>query len=355
MHWKKLLIFGVLTGAAICAVRYHSTVSLGILDAGSRCVYVIIPSLYLFSILAALFVRTGALSCMGERIHPLSRRVPGMDGSLLMVLLFSQLGGYPVGAQLLHQLRRDKVLTAAQERSLLCACVGCGPAFLLGTVCSHMPPRLTCLLFLSIVLPNLVLGWIVTKCSRISVSGTASPGVSLNAEKLVSAVESGASAMVRICSMILLFGAGMGVMQGMGLLLSQENREGRFLSAVLEISCITDYISGGGSLPMAAALLSFGGICVHLQIAAICDGNLAWLQFWLCRITAAVTSYGLCFWGIRLLYRGQVPAGLVSPSPFNAVPANGNHAAVLCLLLMSVMLLIRWERVLSGRHSGRDA
>lgn len=356
MKWKVVLYMGILTGAAICAVRYHAAVSSGILESGKRCVMVILPSLYLFSILAALFVKSGLLLRLGKWLDPCSRRLLHMDGTVLAVLVFSQLGGYPVGAQLLHQLRRGHALTAAQEQTLLCVCMGSGPAFLLGTVCNGLPSSLTAILMISMLLPNLLLGWILSVRGGITISQAHPERPVSSAALLTSAVESAAAAMLKICSMILLFGAMTAVGEEMGVfslltVCGKGNGAGAHarLLSVLEISCVTDYIRQGGSLPMAAALLSFGGICVHMQLAAVCEGNLPWLRFWLYRMLAASGTYWCCFWGIRLFCREELPAVVAVLPTYAAEPASGNTVTVVCLLVMSILLLIRWERVLPLR------
>ncbi|MDE5565154.1 MAG: hypothetical protein K2I93_08345, partial [Oscillospiraceae bacterium] len=135
----------IVLAAALAAMVWHVQVSAGVLAAGERCVRVLVPSLYLYSILAAVCTKSGLLAAKGR-------------GGLAAVLLFSQFGGYPVGAQLLHGMRKNGCLTAEEERWMLCVCIGCGPGFLLGTVCSQMPLRAGLWMLLSVSLPNLLAG-----------------------------------------------------------------------------------------------------------------------------------------------------------------------------------------------------
>lgn len=334
------------------AVIHHGAVTEAVLLAGTRCIRVIIPSLYLFSILASFCIRTGLLENMAKPFDRFSRRALRMDGTLLMILVFSQLGGYPVGAQLLHQLRGRGALTPSQEQALLCVCFGCGPAFLIGTVCCRVPAHLTAIVLLSISLPNLLLALILARCGLLRRETMETPPLTLRSTDITAAVEAGAAAMLKICSMILFFAALLGIAEGGGLLAYITDRmpcrpslaEGT-LSAVLEISSITDFLQQGGSLPLAAALLSFGGICVHLQNAAICEGSFPWLRFWGCRILTAVCTWLLCTAALHLLYGGEVPAALLQPSPYTPSMTQSGTLPVLCLLVMSVLLLLRHDRL----------
>ncbi len=355
MKGMKLRYFAaaaILTGLMAAAAVYHESVAEAILLAGQRCVTIIIPSLYLFSILAAFAVRTGLLMTLAKPIDCLSRRLLRMDGTLLLVVLFSQLGGYPVGAQLLHRLRCSGALPEKQEQALLCVCIGCGPAFLLGTVCHGLPVMVTAVLWLSVSLPNLVLACILGRSGMFRRESCSVSCVHLSSTELAESVEAGAAAMLKICSMILFFAALCGIAAGCGLLAvigtllpcRPALAEG-WLSAVLEISTITDFLQQGGTLPQAAALLSFGGICVHLQNAAICDGNFPWLRFWGCRLLTAVCTWGICTGLLRFLYGGEVPAALLQP--FAAAPTAPENPPlpVICLIVMSVLLLLRHDHL----------
>ncbi len=355
MKVMKLRYFAaaaVLTGMMAAAAVYHESVANAILLAGQRCVTIIIPSLYLFSILAAFAVRTGLLMTLAKPIDRLSRLLLRMDGTLLLVLLFSQLGGYPVGAQLLHRLRCSGALNEKQEQALLCVCIGCGPAFLLGTVCRGLSVTVTAVLLLSVSLPNLVLACFLGQSGILTRESCPLPSLRLHSTDLTEAVEAGAAAMLKICSMILFFAALYGIAEGCGLLAAVGKllpcaptlAEG-WLGAVLEISTITDFLQHGGTLPQAAALLSFGGICVHLQNAAICDGKFPWLRFWGCRLLTAVCAWGICTGLLRFLYGGEVPAALLQP--FAAAPTAPENPPlpVLCLIVMSVLLLMRHDHL----------
>lgn len=340
MKMKRILYGGVLFLLMIAAIVCHSGVQLDVLEAGKRCVLILIPSLYLFSILAACCVRSGFLESFA------GKKLCGVDGYLLAVILFSQVGGYPVGAQLLHTMRTDGIISAEQERRLLCICMGCGPGFLLGTVCSRFPLSVGLGMMLSVTLPNILLIWYLAGDLRLQRIGSRSVSGAL---LVTESVESAASAMLKICGMVIGLAAVLGIMEEMrlfnwvsGVLPFPQESTTAFLKTLAEVSCITEYLQNGGSLPLAAALLSFGGICVHLQLAAICEGNLHWCSFWVIRLLCSAMTYGICRIGMFFLFPDVVSVAVLEQN--HAAVYEGSAVPGLCLLLMSLMLLAKHSK-----------
>lgn len=353
------VLFLMLFAAAIC---FREEVAAAMLEAGSRCIMVIIPSLYLFSLLAAFCVRSGVLEILAAPLEAFARKFLHMDGSILMILLFSQTAGYPIGAQLLERMYGKGAIGSTQRNCLLCVCFGCGPAFLLGTVGTilHLPPLLALLLMLSVSLPNLVLAAVLARHNDFYTAGTHEQGVSLHAEEFTQSVENAAAAMLKICSMILAFAAFSGIAQGsgavrflaetLGFLGCPAETAEHCILTVLEISNLPEYLQQGGSLPMAAALLSFGGICVHLQNAAICGGDFPWRKFLCIRLVSAVFSYLLCAAAVKWGFGGQVPAVLQMHPLYEAELTTQGVMPVICLLAMSVFLLAKDDRLRTVRE-----
>ncbi len=349
MKRKELCFIILCIFLFVSAIRCREGIADAIINAGTRCVLVIIPSLYLFSVLAAFCIRTGILEVVSAPLNGICRRFLRTDGIFLVILLFSQLAGYPVGAQLVQQMRIKHDLPPALMRRLLCCCFGCGPAFLFG-MCSGFPRRLAALLMLSVILPNLLCGFFLIRGGKLHTAAK----ISADSTDLVSAVESTAAAMLKISSMILLFAALLGMLGSFACL----HRAGEFAAeltgcppalvqsgcaAVLEISSLTEFLRHGGSLPAAAALLSFGGICVHLQNAAICGGDFPWRKFWLVRSCCAFCSYWLCRAGLRLSGEETSPV-FCELQPYSAALTENSLLPLLCLLVMVLLLLDRFAQ-----------
>ncbi len=358
MKSRNIAVCAAFAMLLAAAVRFHGEISESVISAGNRCILLIIPSLYLFSVLASLCIRSGVLEILAAPLDGFGRKCLHMDGILFMILLFSQTAGYPIGTQLLHRMQQKGLLQREQEHFLLCVCVGCGPAFLLGTVGGilRLSPKLAALLMLSVVLPNFLLAVVFALLFDFRSGNRPEPKLSLTSAEFVASVDNGASAMLKICSMILVFGALMGIAEGSGALWAVSQTAAEILhcppvlaeswfAAFLEISNLTEFLRQGGSLPWAAALLSFGGICVHMQNAAICGGEFPWLRFWGIRLLTAVSSYFLCSFAIKLVFRGNVHTVLLCTPDYVPEVSPQGVMPVLCLLIMSVLLLMRHDEV----------
>ncbi len=352
MKRKKLclILFCIIlfTAAILC----RTEIADAIIAAGTRCVMVIIPSLYLFSVLAAFCIRTGILEAASAPLNGFCRRFLRTDGIFLMILLFSQLAGYPVGAQLLQQMRVKYDLPPVLMQGLLCCCFGCGPAFLFGIFSAScgFPQNIAFLMMLSVILPNFLLGLFLIRGGRIN----GSTKISADSTDLVAAVESAAAAMLKITAMILFFAALIGIFGSFAWLHRAGELAAELLgctpglvqsgcAAMLEISSLTEFLRQGGSLPAAAALLSFGGICVHLQNAAICGGNFPWRKFWVVRISCAFCTYWLCLGGLRLSGDGTYPV-FHEIQPYSPALTENSVLPFLCVVVMALLLLDRFTQ-----------
>ncbi|MBR1553977.1 MAG: hypothetical protein IJ644_01125 [Oscillospiraceae bacterium] len=324
--YQILLISGMLMLFA-GAVYFHQQAGQGILNAGERCITVILPSLYLFSILASFGVKSGFLEGLAKPF----RRLGGNHAVLWMIVIFSQMGGYPVGAQLLHSMYQEGRISAEQEEKLLYSCFGCGFGFLFATVGGNI--RTALLLWMMLSLPNLLTAGIFLR--RMNLVSDGNPEGKPFAVLLTESVENAASAMLKICGMILAFGAFEGILEGI------TGRIPAVIGSILEISRLSDYMKSGGSLPMAVGLLSFGGLCVHCQIVAVSENHLRWGRFWLCRILTAVSSGLLCMVSMKFLFPESVPVFLSEMQ----ISAHSSPSAVpaCCLAVMSVFVLKKYD------------
>ena len=312
--WGLLILF-------VGAVCFHVQVRTAVLESGKRCFAVLIPSLYFLSILAGMFVKSGVLQAIPAKMR------------FLAIVLFSQIGGYPVGAQMVHAMRMNDEISEEEERKFVCICFGCGAGFLLGTVCRNLSPFMGFWVMLSVSLPNLILTpFFMRQIAENQAIPTKKPFVILVTES----VENTAQAMLKITAMVTAFAGVMGIFEGIKAYFPEMlPKYSSFVRSVLEVSNVTEFMQSGGTLPMASALLAFGGICVHLQISAICNGNLSWWLFWGMRILSAMGAYFICRLGLTLF----PDVAQTALQNLNAEPCQGNVLSGICLFVMSVLLM----------------
>ena len=333
MHVKLNYSMAVLTFIMLIvfgsAVYFHEQTGQEVLNAGERCITVILPSLYFFSVLTAFCVKSGILEYFAYPFQSVSKS----DAVLWVVVIFSQIGGYPVGAQLLHNLYQEGKISETQEQNLLNVCMGCGFGFLFATVGGNVKTALWVWLMLSI--PNLLLANFFIRSEKSEAKKQILPVRKSFSVLITESVESAATAMLKICGMILAFGAGMGILKG---LFGELNE---IFSSILEISNLSDYMRHGGNLPIAVGLLSFGGLCVHFQLAAVCENHIDWLKFWLCRVLTAGSSMLFTALSIKFLFPESISVFL--PETEISFHSSPSMIPSCCLAVMSVFVLKKYD------------
>jgi hypothetical protein len=289
----------------------------GMQTAVKTCLLTLIPSLYGMMICSSLL--TGGRQPKG----------------ILGVVLLSQVAGYPVGACMLSKFVRKGTRSRTQASLLAGACFGGGPAFYAGLF-SGRPATEAWRVFLAGIAANACLlcvpalyGWYCHRARSTALpaapcearaetvsgeDGAAAVGMLQGlCNRLVDAVTSSGVALLKICAMVIACGGMLGLGKGCGLLglLGQmlsactglpTTTAQAILCSIVEISQITALSPDRSvGLPLMGALLSFGGCCVLLQIAAVTGNTLRMGVIVGMRLIAACIT-GLLLWMLPVGY-----------------------------------------------------
>ena len=171
----------------------------------------------------------------------------------------------------------------------------------------------------------------------------------LTADVFISSVLSGARVMFTVCDMITGFSviaAFLGIVgvnavfeRLFGLLGAGENSAAVF-AALLEVTRIKSIVPTDGAMPVCAALLSLGGACVIMQVAAL-SGKIPLKRFILSRILAALFSAMAALPLSKLIPPPDVQALATNTA---AEPFTKNAALSVCVLIMCGILLLEARR-----------
>ena len=169
-----------------------------------------------------------------------------------------------------------------QAKRLMCFnfCGGCG--FIItavGTV-TFNSTRVGVMLFLSNALSSILIGFVLSfKEKRLEKSEYPIVSFTSLGDALTLATPKAAQSVIVITAYIVLFSA-----------LSSTVKIPEPLLPIIEI---TNGVCGGDfSLPLTAAFLSFGGICIHLQISGVLRKfKMSYFEFLLFRLISSVLSY----------------------------------------------------------------
>lgn len=337
---KILLSITAVIFAALLAVNPASA-SEAVRGAVSDCLETIVPSLFAFTVLAVYLQSSGLYrTALRPLTLPLSKLLR-MDEELCAVFVLANIGGYPVGVKLLSELVRSERLSKSDAGRMLCCCFGSGPAFVVGIAGMGVfgSAAAGLCLFGVCFSSSLVMAAAVRMRGEIRLEKNAErlDGYDLSANCFVRSVLGAARVMFTVCAMIVGFAAVTALLKELGVYSAAERLFGSsaVFPALLEVTRIKSVSAAKYALPLCAALLSFGGVCVIMQVTALSDG-IPLRGFVISRAAAAAVSaliampFSRCF----LAADTAVFAPNVTAAAF-----NGNAVLSVCVLAMCAILL----------------
>lgn len=329
MDKRRLFLAAGAVLYAAAAICYSSETAQSVREAVNHCLTVIIPALYAFMIASSVFVSTG-LSRSAGRILWLPAKLFGINGELMSIFLISQIGGYPCGTIMLCGIRREGRISAKTAALMQYCCFGSGPAFLLGISQGIYPQARLCV-FLAGLTANIMLLISLRKALKHSLADTPCSGEYVKTEPagFTQAVCSAAYALLKICAMIIAFASVRGAAAAAGITAASSD----IIGTIWEVSSAETYLSSGGSLPWAAALLSFGGICVISQLSAI-DRDVKIPVFIAVRCLCAAASYALCHIYLNYLCNGKIFCSAVLH------PAESKISSIIPSIFLFIMTML---------------
>lgn len=188
----------------LCAVVFPAEAAESIMSSLSLAVRRVVPSLFVFSALAALFARIGLFTRAGRL-----GRLFGLSPACTAVALCGLLCGFPTSAVCAHALWESGEADAGEMRAVLPFCSNAGMAFVVGAVGGGMlgSRRAGYMLFLMQTVLSIV--FILLFCRSKSVAAM----LPVRAKKeslshaLVASVSAAGGAMLAVCAFIAFFGA----------------------------------------------------------------------------------------------------------------------------------------------------
>lgn len=364
MRAPKKYLLAVVTGLALCAgagiLMFPGELSEAVRSSVEGCLEVVIPALFAFTVLAVYLQRSGICRVALKPLTvPLSRLLR-LPEELCAVFLLSNIGGYPVGAKLLTGLVRSGRLSRKDASRLLCCCYGSGPSFVIGTAGMQVFGSAAAggIIFGACVLSSMVIAVAVCRFGEsVELSGGES-SFDLGTECFISSVDIGARVMYTVCVMSVAFSAVTAMLDSVGITGSAAGLLGklglggnsdRLLPALLEVTQVRRFIPEGAAAPLCAAALSFGGVCVLMQVAALTGGELSLKPLLISRLPAGLMS------AIAALPADKFASALEECSANSAAAGQAfsvNAGLSVCVLIMAGMLIFFVEGGSRKKYKG---
>ena len=282
----------IATIAALCAMLEMILAPQQMIESGryalSLCAELIIPSLFPFFVLSGLLNRLGFAAAIARQLAKPAARLYGVSGAGATAFFMGLVGGYPLGAAYIADMRRQGLVSLEEAERLMGFCSNSGPAFLVGSIGAGVfgSARLGVGLYIIHVLAAAITGLFFRVDGKCRGNAPAAPRESGGA--LIESVRQAAQSILSVCGFIVCFCVIIGLLDAHGIfsLLAGQLAQITGLELHAARAALSGFLelgSGIGSmrglavspanLAIAAGIVGWGGVSVHCQTAAVLAGT----------------------------------------------------------------------------------
>jgi hypothetical protein len=295
-----------------------------IYNAVQRCLTVIIPSLYAMMIISGILGKSR------------------ISDSITGIFIFSQFAGYPVGTKMICEKYSHGEINRRRAEIFSGVCFGAGPSFVSGCIASRLygSPHAGYAILLSGITANTIVFIAMMIIFRDKQKNRHTDGFSLTGIIINSGY-----AMGNICIMITAFSVIESFLNHTGIIsvlaeiisffsdIPVNYAEG-IISALIDVTAVEKIPAGNYEiLPIISGIVSFGGICVAMQIYSAVDGKISIKPLIFIRIAIAVLSGIIC----RIIMPFILSGETVSVSSVNV--SLSHESTVIPSILLIIMTI----------------
>ncbi|MGN0570328.1 MAG: hypothetical protein ACI4N4_07495 [Candidatus Fimenecus sp.] len=316
-------------------------VSDGIMQGLKICFYTVLPSLFPFMVLSLYIIKTDILSPLYKILSPVSRIIFRQPAQAVPVIFMSLIGGFPVGAKLTASLLSRGQITKSQAQHLNMFCLNGGPAFTITAVGVSMlsSRRAGVIIYTSLCISALLIGFLTSFLNEKTYINNdmqfrnESPLSALSAS-----VSDGVQSMLGICAWIVIFSGIISCLKKLpingGIILA--------VSALTEVTSGCSNAAGVLPIPAIAAIIGFGGFCVHCQVYQyVAASELKYRLFFAFRTLHAAIAALICH---LLLTVFPVEISTIGAQSITIIPFSVSVPAFLALGIMCIIMVFDVDR-----------
>lgn len=277
-------------------MRFPEAAAQGVSDGIDLSLGTLIPTLYPFLVVSSLITETNLCDKLTAPFGKVTRLLFNLDSKCLGAIVMSMVGGMPVGCKMACELYENGSISFSQSRRLMLFCFCSGPAFTISSVGIFMLASKSAgiVIYASLVISAMIIGILSRffededNIYHMAISKSDSKAFSVS---LVRSVSTGTTAMVDICSWIILFSCINRLVEIMPL----SDATKHFLYCILEVTNGARLSAGYLKLPLIAGIISFGGICAHCQVMPhLVKVRMKYKHFLVSRIISGALSVIIC-------------------------------------------------------------
>ena len=276
---KKYLPYSIVIISVILMIIFPKTSVDCAKNASKMCGEIIIPSLFPFFVCSGLLIHSGLAERTSVIARPIMQPLFNINENGAAAFVLGILSGYPLGAAAACELYEKGSLSRSETERLLAFCNNSGPLFILGAVGSAMysSVRVGLLLYAAHLAAAVSVGIIFRFYGKKGVTSIKAPKQNLKSfsEIFPSVLSSAADNMITVCCAVIFFSTLSGLITS---ILPIDGILRAVICAVAELTSGTKNVSELNiplyvRLTMSAFTVGFAGLCVHLQVIAVCAGH----------------------------------------------------------------------------------
>jgi len=307
MKNKLALLAG--TSALICLILASGQVIEGARYSLDTCANLIVPSLFPFFVVTGLLNSMGFTQLMNRLFSKSAVSLFGISGNGAAAFITGLCGGYPMGCVYIVNMYEDGQISADEAERLLGFCNNSGPAFIVGVIGSGVfhSVKYGIILYIILIISAILTGMLLKdKKAVIPNVPDIKTEITSPLKAFTKAVQNAITSTLSVCGFIVTFSVFTSLLKAIPIFSKMADKP--FICALIQ--GIIELGSGAAALTalepspavfsLAAFLIGWGGICVHMQsMALIADtkikGTLHFTGHLLCAaISAAITYLVFC-------------------------------------------------------------
>ncbi len=304
------------------------------------CLSSVIPSLYPFMIVSSIIVSASFNIKVPKIFEKISYTLFKQPGISLIVILLSQTGGFPVGAALINQLYKAKILSKNQCHRLLLFCINPGPAFVINFVGKFTlgSQEAGIIIYISVVASSFLIGIF----SRFFAGENEFLPQDRKTDKInsslsgliVESVKKNTLTMAEICGWIITFSCVNSIIGTLNI--SEQSKI--FICVLLEVTNACSKIASHYPIEVIAGVIGWSGLCVHFQLMnSIINTSLKLKYFYTARIINSAIAILICKVLLTVFPISQETANFNAE---NFVVSSACIPVSLGLIMMSLLILL---------------
>lgn len=257
----------------------------------------IVPTALPLLVVLSLMVRSPAFLSLTRRLSPFAEKLFRIPGAGAGAMLLSLLSGYPAGARTVAELASEGRLQKGDVFCTTCLASTSGPAFCLGAAAAMFgSPAAGMVLFGSHLLAVWSAGFLLPRLTRHKAE-PAPPPLPKAREPFSALLISAVQAVLSVGALIALFFC---IKEMLFSILPPLSGYGEgVLSGLLEVTAGVSALANLKtplSLALAAAEVSFGGLCVNAQQLSFLAGTgVKMLPFLLVKCAHGLLAFAFCY------------------------------------------------------------